>query len=763
MAGVIYLDIDDEITSAAARIRSAEGSRVAVVLPYGSRVATSRINFRLLARDALTNGKRLSIVAGDGATRALAASAGLPIFATVGEYESSLEDDRSGTEAEAGALAAAAASGVATGDAGPDAAAPVGGEDDAEGTLVSETVATPKAKGPASGKDRPATAPHKGRSTAGAAAAAGALAASAAAAGAATAGATSAGAATAGAAATTSDAGTAPTTDRGPRSSAPPRGEAKRAGRAPAVIPAARVVADTPAIEGDRPGTIRPEPVVRSFRPSIGRTPLVIALAVVALAVVVGGAAAFLYLPTATAVIAPREGTIGPESLRIVASTTATAPDAAASPPVVPAELLTIDVEASDTFPATGQRIEEAKATGSVRFDNLDPTSSNNVPRGSVVSTGSGIRFRTDRAVRVPPAELVGLTIVPSRASVTVTAVDAGPEGNVEPRAITTVPRDEEPFFLKVTNPDATSGGKRTEFPRVQQEDVDAATAALTDQLNAAFDERLDDPALPGDAATVFPETKTLGAPVYGVNPASLVGQEVETFDLSATGSGTVVAVDTSPVQAVAEARIASSVDPGYELISGSGQVVPAPAEISGGVITFPVVVTARQVLQLDPDAIEAEIMGKPLETGARDPQRLWRVPADRLARLGRHRPDDRVTGRRHHLRPGPGRDSERRTRVVAVTRALGIDLGERRIGVAIADGPDVGARPLTTLRRGRHVDLDSDALLALIDRPRDHRARGRAAHRCGRARGSPGGADQIVGGRHPGPFGRPCHHHPAR
>jgi hypothetical protein len=410
------------------------------------------------------------------------------------------------------------------------------------------------------------------------------------------------------------DARTAPTSDRGPRSSAPPRGEPKRAGRGPAAIPAARVVADTPTIEQDRPGAIRPEPVGRAFRPSIGRTPLVVGLALVALVLVVGGAGAFLYLPTATAVIAPREGTIGPESLRIVASTSATAPDAGASPPVVPAQQLTIDVEANDTFPATGKRIEEDKATGSVRFDNLDPTSSNTVPSGSVVSTGSGIRFRTDRAVRVPPAELVGLTIVPSRASVTVTAVDAGPEGNVEPRAITTVPRDEEPFFLKVTNPEATTGGKRTEFPRVQQEDVDKATAALTDLLAAAFDERLDDPALSGDAATVFPETKTLGNPVYGVDPATLVGQEVETFDLSATASGTVVAVDTSPVQEVAEAHIASSVDPGYELIAGSGQVVPAPAEISDGVITFPVVVTARQVLTLDPDAIEAEIMGKPLE-----------------------------------------------------------------------------------------------------------------------------------------------------
>ena len=34
---------------------------------------------------------------------------------------------------------------------------------------------------------------------------------------------------------------------------------------------------------------------------------------------------------------------------------------------------------------------------------------------------------------------------------------------------------------------------------------------------------------------------------------------------------------------------------------------------MSGGVITFPVVVTARQQLVLDPEAIKQEIMGKPL------------------------------------------------------------------------------------------------------------------------------------------------------
>ncbi len=82
MASVIYLDIDDEITSAAARIRAAEAVRIALVLPAGSHLATSRINFRLLAREAQGRSRQLLIVAPDAAARALAASAGLPVYAS---------------------------------------------------------------------------------------------------------------------------------------------------------------------------------------------------------------------------------------------------------------------------------------------------------------------------------------------------------------------------------------------------------------------------------------------------------------------------------------------------------------------------------------------------------------------------------------------------------------------------------------------------------------------------------------------------------
>ena len=50
------------------------------------------------------------------------------------------------------------------------------------------------------------------------------------------------------------------------------------------------------------------------------------------------------------------------------------------------------------------------------------------------------------------------------------------------------------------------------------------------------------------------------------------------------------------------------------------------------------------------------------------------------------------------------------------MTRFLGIDLGERRIGLALADDDGAAAQPLTTLRRGRDADADAAALLAIVD-----------------------------------------------
>ena len=50
------------------------------------------------------------------------------------------------------------------------------------------------------------------------------------------------------------------------------------------------------------------------------------------------------------------------------------------------------------------------------------------------------------------------------------------------------------------------------------------------------------------------------------------------------------------------------------------------------------------------------------------------------------------------------------------MTASLGIDLGERRIGIALAEDGALSARPLATLRRGRTLDADLAALRLLVD-----------------------------------------------
>jgi putative Holliday junction resolvase len=53
------------------------------------------------------------------------------------------------------------------------------------------------------------------------------------------------------------------------------------------------------------------------------------------------------------------------------------------------------------------------------------------------------------------------------------------------------------------------------------------------------------------------------------------------------------------------------------------------------------------------------------------------------------------------------------------VTRLLGIDLGERRIGVAVAEDDGAPARPLVTVRRGRSIDADATTLGAIVEAQR--------------------------------------------
>ena len=510
------------------------------MIPFGSRVATSRINFRLLAREALATGRRLDIVAPDASARALAASAGLPVFASVGEYEAALDvdDDAAETAPDTSATGAGgtAAGGLAAGAIG---VAALGGPAGPGGVI------------PGQGDGRPIDPSRD----------------------------------------------TIPTQRQ----------------RVPITEPASSDYG-APGIEDSprpRPSAGNADDGGRRRGPG-GR--VLGALLLLLLILGAGVAFAVTILPAADISITPHIETIGPISFNVTADPAATAVDPEAG--VIPATTLEIPVTASGEFPATGKKIVREKAKGAVRFTNCDPSASYRIPSGSTVQTRGGIGFSIDEEVFLPVAGISGtppnISVRCTTSEVTVTADKAGEEGNVAAGTIRVVPARYNRNLVRVTNPAATKGGSREEFPRVKQEDVDAAIAQLKKDTQAQFESELENPDTVPEGTTVFPETAVMSDLATDVDPASLVGKEVATFTLSMTGTGTVQAVDATPIEAIAEERLASSISDGYQLVPGSISVDVGEGSVVNGVITFPVDGTAKQVQPLDPAALERMVLGLP-------------------------------------------------------------------------------------------------------------------------------------------------------
>jgi hypothetical protein len=525
---VVYLDVDDEITSAAARIRAAAETRIVLVLPAGSRLATSRINFRLLAREAEARSRRICVVAPEAATRALAGSAGIAAYATLRDLEAAPEPFADSVGA------AAAVDFVANRVAGDDLA---GSFDDGPGSR--DRGASRQADG---GSRQAGERPVRGRSVGG-------------------------------------------------RSAA----------------------ADIPVAAGARRGV---------GGGGFGRRAVGVALLLLA---IVGGLLGSLYLPAATIVVTPRAEPIVPLTFSIRADPSATAPDAVRR--VVPAPVATFPLSVSGNYPATGKKVTDTKAAGAVTFSNIDPFGQHTIAAGSVVSTADGIGFATSRVVILNPAQLVSsggnIIIEPTTGDTPVTAVAGGTDGNVGAGAIKVPPASQNPRKVHVTNRAPTSGGTHTETLVVAQKDIDAATSDLTKQLADQLDAIVANPAPPLPGTTVFPETKAFTTPVPAGDPATLVGQEVDSFSYGLTATGSVTAVDVSAVQAIAMASLRASAEAGYVLVEDSLAVTVGDGRLQDGQIVFPVRATADQTRTIVASDLVAAVKG--------------RSPADARAILGQY------------------------------------------------------------------------------------------------------------------------------
>ena len=310
---VIYLDKDDEITGAVARLRALEGGSVILVLPEGSRIGTSRINFKLLAREARERGIELSTVSDEPAVRALAAAAGVPAFATV------------------------------------DAAGDVAG---------AAPIEAPPPTADAPGEEKPEI-----------------------------------------------------TTARPPR-----------VARRLSVEPPLYEVGDIATVGTTR---TRRRRAPRFLAPAVAG---MLALVLVGL----GLYAAYLFVPTADVSLQPRLIDVGPLSVTVIADPQVAVVDESAG--LIPATSVTVPVEATGTFTATGTVVTTTAASGRVRFSSQNTFVEVPVPAGTVVSTAAGVEFETTDSVTVPRADFS--TQTPGTVMADVVARERGVKGNVSANAI---------------------------------------------------------------------------------------------------------------------------------------------------------------------------------------------------------------------------------------------------------------------------------------------------------------------------------------
>ena len=523
VAPLIYLDVDDEITSAAARIRAAEGDSVTLVLPYGSRLSTSRINFRLLAREAAERGKQIEIVTADASARSLAVAAGLIVHPSVAAFEGARAGASTAPGGEAGIVEPGA------GALGPEVVAPSTDESSATG-IWSASDAT-EVDGPGV-----AGVPVGGQEV---------------------------------------------------DDDSPTRVLTLPRRKAPAV----------PLVGPPRP------PIKPGL--AIGIGPAAVLL------VAVGGFLALELLPSATILLAPRAEPIRPLNLAIEARTNVTAVDPVEL--LIPAQRIEFDLAATYTVTATGVKVVETKATGNVTFSNFDTGSGVVIPAGTLLRTRGGdkVEFVTLSELVLPRAQIDFFPPFPTRpstGSVAAEAVVPGEDGNVGNNTITDIPGAGR--LLQVTNPEPMAGGERTESPEISQDDVDAAVQDIATALAADLDAQLAAGTGVPPGMTTYADSKVVGVPEYSVDPATLVGSTELEVDILASAGGTVLGVDTSPVETIARSRLDAETTEGWSLDPDSVAVTLGTPTLVGDVVTFPFTIAGTQVHDVDQAGLIESIRG---------------------------------------------------------------------------------------------------------------------------------------------------------
>lgn len=355
------------------------------------------------------------------------------------------------------------------------------------------------------------------------------------------------------------------------------------------------------------PITLAPRPAADARRrPRSRRRALPIAALLALAALLLGAAAAgALLLPAASIVITPETAPVGPIDYELRFDDP---------------QRITGSVEETQEAAATGTYQDLVAATGQATFRNFNIVPIQ-VPAGTLVAAGEQA-FETGQTVTVPQGALTGDgRIEAGEETVGIVAAAAGPAANVPAEAIDEILSQSTAAGLRgfpnnnarlVINYGPTAGGLEASGPVIEQDDVDAAAAALRDTLAASVAAEL-----AAADGSLFADPAEVPEPQIEI-PEDLVGtRDQAEFTLEGALGYDRAAVDANEVEAEARAELladAARIPAGHALLPDTIDVRVGSPRREEGTLVIPVAVSARSSASVDPDGIAERVAGMPLD-----------------------------------------------------------------------------------------------------------------------------------------------------
>ncbi len=313
---------------------------------------------------------------------------------------------------------------------------------------------------------------------------------------------------------------------------------------------------------------------------------------------------AFVFLPSATITIVPVKDHLD-VTIRVVADPAADIADLENS--VIPATLLTVEIEESATFDTTGSAdAAPTLARGTIVFTN-QADQAVTIPAGTTVNTSAGtiVRFRT-----LEPVNIAG-----QRGAIAAVAIEALPEfageaGNVPAYAINHIDgplRD----ILTVQNLDPITGGTIPTSRIVSQADHDRLLASV----RGAIQQRAlgDLTPLLGDRQAIIPESiRILETRPEWTSFSADVGDAADTISLTMRALVQAAVLDGRMVDQVALAGLVDRIPPEQSLLPETITFSRGEIEQIGedGSVTFQAHVESDTSAAIDIERIKQALAG---------------------------------------------------------------------------------------------------------------------------------------------------------